>query len=193
MLSSEQTHTRDLFDTVSSKKLKCQHCGSKITGSRADPNRKGRKAKYCSVRCNEAVGKKRLNAKLKAATGVTKPGQWFRNNPEAMMVYAAKLRAKQKGLPFDLTTADITIPTHCPVLGIPLFRKVGKGHNANSPSLDRVDPAKGYVRGNVVVISMLANRIKSDATYEQILAVGRWLEQWHVNANVTLNMDGDGI
>jgi hypothetical protein len=164
-----------------------------ITGSRAGPRKGGLKVKYCSKKCNVATSFKKRCDEQKAATGVTSVGQWYRNNPEATLVMRAKQRAKQNGLPFDLTVADIVIPTHCPALGIPLIQRVGKGHTANSPSLDRVDPAKGYVRGNVVVISMLANRIKSDATHEQILAVGRWLEQWNANANVTPNIDGDGI
>lgn len=37
-----------------------------------------------------------------------------------------------------------------------------------SPSLDRKDPTKGYVRGNVAWISFRANRIKSDASQQEL-------------------------
>lgn len=86
-----------------------------------------------------------------------------RKNPERYMLTRAKIRAKQKNLPFDLTLADITIPTHCPVFGLELFVSSGFATDA-SPELDRIDPQKGYVKGNVIVVSRRANRIKNDAT-----------------------------
>jgi hypothetical protein len=85
------------------------------------------------------------------------------------MVQLAKSRAKRHGLPFNLTEDDIDIPVFCPALGIKLERgEQGRGNFDNSPSLDKIIPAKGYVRGNVVVVSMLANRLKSNATIEQL-------------------------
>ena len=44
------------------------------------------------------------------------------------------------------------------------------------PSLDRIIPAKGYVPGNVIWISTMANTIKQSATANEILAVGYWLK-----------------
>jgi hypothetical protein len=79
----------------------------------------------------------------------------------------AKTRAKTKNLPFNLTVDDVNIPPICPVLGIPLIRSK-RGFAANSPSLDRIKPDKGYVKGNVQVISFKANRIKNDATIEEM-------------------------
>lgn len=67
------------------------------------------------------------------------------------------------------------VPPCCPVLGIPLVRRKGRGVADHSPTLDRLIPAKGYVRGNVMVISMRANRIKSDATLEELERVAAWL------------------
>jgi hypothetical protein len=87
----------------------------------------------------------------------------------------AKHRATRAGVPFTITEADVVVPTHCPALGIPLAPNAGIA-GPNSPSLDRINPRKGYVPGNVVVISMKANRIKSDASADEILAVGRWLQ-----------------
>lgn len=74
----------------------------------------------------------------------------------------AKGRAIKFGLPFSLSVEDIQVPEFCPVLGIRLVRGKGKPHD-NSPSLDRIVPNKGYVRGNVIVISRRANQIKSNA------------------------------
>ena len=50
----------------------------------------------------------------------------------------------------------------CPVLGIPLHL-TGQGiQKDGTPSVDKIIPSKGYMRGNVKIISWLANRIKSD-------------------------------
>ena len=70
-------------------------------------------------------------------------------------------RAKKAGLPCSIDASDLQIPLLCPVLGIPLFRVAGK-YCDNSPSVDRIFPDLGYVKGNVAVISWKANRIKSD-------------------------------
>lgn len=96
-------------------------------------------------------------------------------HPERMMWGKARARASAKGVPFSITPADIVIPSHCPVLGIPLVRKVGRGPGDDSPSLDRIEAAKGYVPGNIVVISLRANRIKNDATLEELERVTAWL------------------
>lgn len=82
----------------------------------------------------------------------------------------AKGRAKAKGIPVDITEADIRIPSVCPVLGIPLFKGTGKLTD-NSPTLDRIDSTGGYTKDNVLVVSARANRIKSDATIEELLKV----------------------
>lgn len=82
----------------------------------------------------------------------------------------AKGRAKTRGLPFDISEADIEIPPLCPVLGIPLVKGQGTPTD-NSPTLDRIDSTKGYTPENVLVVSYRANRIKNDATISELLRV----------------------
>ena len=82
-----------------------------------------------------------------------------------------KYNAKQQGIPFDLKYEDLPeIPTHCPALGIVLRTDAGRGKGArgNAPSLDRIDPSKGYVKGNIVVVSRRANTMKSDGTLQDM-------------------------
>jgi hypothetical protein len=83
------------------------------------------------------------------------------------LVYQAKARAKKIDVPFNITPNDIVMPTHCPVLGIKFEIGVGRQIDA-SATLDRIIPSKGYVRGNVQVISAKANRMKNDASLEDI-------------------------
>ncbi len=91
------------------------------------------------------------------------------------MIKSAKKRAKINGLDFDIDDGDILIPDKCPILSIPLFKGDGKVCD-NSPSLARIIPSKGYVKGNIAVISTRANRIKSNATYEEIQMVADWVK-----------------
>lgn len=92
----------------------------------------------------------------------------------------AKLRASKRGLPFDLTPEYIEsiMPPQmvCPVLGITMERNRGRSR-ANSPTLDRIAPDRGYVMGNVIVISHRANSIKSDATAQEIERVAEWIKK----------------
>jgi hypothetical protein len=83
------------------------------------------------------------------------------------MVQNARVRARATGVPFTITKEDLVIPTHCPILGIPLF-KGPRGGGDNSPSLDKIRPELGYVPGNIIVISNRANRLKADASIEEL-------------------------
>src|SRR3546814_10475475 len=70
------------------------------------------------------------------------------------MVRAARSRAKKLGIACTIDHNSFEVPNVCPVLGIPLFRKGSKGYSDNAPSLDRINPALGYVQGNIIVVSM---------------------------------------
>lgn len=100
---------------------------------------------------------------------------WRARNPEMSMLYNARERAKKMGVLIDITVDDIVIPDVCPVFGFPLERGDGRKQD-NSPSLDRIDNNLGYVRGNVVVVSWLANRIKSNASLDQLKAIVAFYE-----------------
>ena len=88
-------------------------------------------------------------------------------DPRHRLVQHAKKRARDKGIEFAITVEDVTIPDTCPLIGISVFvndDKIGD----NSPSLDRIDNSKGYIPGNVMVVSYKANRMKSNATLEEL-------------------------
>lgn len=100
--------------------------------------------------------------------------RYYYRHPVRRMLYSARARARDLGIPFEIIEADVEVPQVCPALGIPLRYGPG-GRGPDTPSLDRVIPDLGYVPGNVQIISDFANRIKQDATVEQIEAVARWL------------------
>jgi hypothetical protein len=79
------------------------------------------------------------------------------------------------GWGFNLTLEDITIPEFCPILGIKLEKGYGTNRD-NSPSLDRFDPSKGYLKGNVYVVSWRANALKRDGTLEEFKKLIHWME-----------------
>jgi hypothetical protein len=86
------------------------------------------------------------------------------HSPERIMLKFAKIRAKKNGLEFNIDVSDIVIPKYCPVYPeIELCRNKGRV-SYNSPSLDRIDNNKGYVKGNVGVISNKANMLKNNGT-----------------------------
>lgn len=98
--------------------------------------------------------------------------------PEALLVRMARSRAKVKGVPCTITKEHINIPDVCPVLGVPLVKATGKASD-NSPTIDRVIPALGYIPGNVRVISYRANRLKCDSTLGEMELVLADLRKIH--------------
>lgn len=98
-------------------------------------------------------------------------------------------RSKRTKLVFDIKAKDLgAIPKFCPILNIPLF--LGKGKTTiNSPSLDRLDNNEGYIKGNVWIISHLANRIKSDASDEELYNFCNWVRGVKIYSEVNYDYD----
>lgn len=89
-------------------------------------------------------------------------------NPEKWLWNQARKRARDKGLEFTLLVSDIKIPEYCPIMGEKL-EYIPKGFHEYSPSIDRIDSSKGYTIDNIQIISSLANRMKWNATREQLI------------------------
>jgi hypothetical protein len=82
---------------------------------------------------------------------------------------AAKKRSKERGLEFNIEKSDIVIPEYCPYIGVRLTSNSKRGTARTTvASLDRIDSTLGYVKGNVEVISHLANTMKSNANLQQL-------------------------
>lgn len=170
----------------------CSKCGEELPLDQFYPHR--RACKKCeSLRKKEWHKKnsERLNKKYK---------ERYWNNKEASAEYCREWRKDRKenrwfehftankrrdclvrGITFELTPeylASIWVDV-CPVLGIKITDTStlsGNNRPDNIAELDRLVPSLGYVKGNVRWISRRANRIKSDASIEEIRAILKYME-----------------
>lgn len=95
-----------------------------------------------------------------------------------------KLRTKKEnairaGIEFDLMWSDLQWPTHCPITGLQLDYFNSK-REQNSPTFDRIDSRKGYVKGNVAIISARANRIKDNGSAEEHRKIADYIDKMNV-------------
>lgn len=86
------------------------------------------------------------------------------------MMRGVMKRVRERGYEVNITYEDIRIPLVCPILDIELVQ----GGGDNAPTLDRINNNKGYLKDNIQVISYRANRLKSDASPEELIAMGKW-------------------
>jgi len=92
----------------------------------------------------------------------------YRNlDPLKRLVQTSASRARRNNLEHNITVDDLILPDKCPLLGIP-FKQGIKNNYAETYSLDRINPALGYVKRNVWIISMRANTMKSNASKEEL-------------------------
>lgn len=76
--------------------------------------------------------------------------------------------ARSRGLEFDLkliTVRNLLRAERCFYTGVKFSKK---GQSMNRKTVDRVDPSRGYIVGNVVACTLAANGIKSTIESEGI-------------------------
>lgn len=101
---------------------------------------------------------------------------WKDKNREKNLFQLAQHRAKIKGIEFNIEISDIVIPEICPILGLPIKKSID-GNRDLSPSLDRIDNDKGYIKGNVQVISFKANAMKLTANKDELINFSNWVRK----------------
>ena len=96
------------------------------------------------------------------------------NDPRYRLWNSSRINSHTKGIEHSISVEDVPLPTTCRYLGIVLnytkARERGRLRSYDAPSIDRINSLRGYVPGNIQVVSDLANRMKQDATIEQLLA-----------------------
>lgn len=153
-----------MLEALATEFRKCSKCGERksIDGYRLNGLWRMRVCKAC--------GNARRIACFRADPEIKRAGERKRRRekPVAYMLKNAQRRARAAGIEFSLTVADVHIPATCPLLETPIF--AGEGSvKPHSPSLDRKNPKKGYVPGNVWVISQKANVAKNNLTSCELL------------------------
>ena len=123
----------------------------------------------CCKKCYNAAAKE-IRARKRLGLKKARRAAGHILDPRYYMLKGARARALEHGWEFDITLEDIVIPATCPVLGIILEPCEGKARDC-SPSVDRIESAYGYIRGNVRVISYRANLLKNNATIEELSLV----------------------
>jgi len=87
-----------------------------------------------------------------------------------------KSTCEREGVPFNISVDDLKpYPLTCPVLGTPIDWMLTGASSNDSPSIDRMIPEKGYVKGNVRLISQKANRLKGNASVEELKAILKYM------------------
>lgn len=140
------------------------------------------KTQYMAKYLASEKGKKALAEYRKSGKAKIAQERFQRNNPLKYMLNRTRGSAKRRGLEFSLSEADFPVlPEYCPVFGMRL-KYPGDTEGADDPaiaSLDRINNSMGYIAGNVVIISLRANKIKRDASLEDLRALVAWLETKH--------------
>jgi len=105
---------------------------------------------------------------------------YLKKDQHLKLYYAAKGRATQRGIHFSISPEDIVIPEFCPVLRMKLIPKVGGGPlssrvNPDAPTVDRINNDLGYEPGNVQVLSLRANVLKSNGTADEFEKIAEYM------------------
>ena len=119
------------------------------------------------------VYKERYNKVLNRAK------QYTCENQSMRLLHSCKNNAKKQNIEFALKVEDIVIPKTCMYLGIELTNISGEGRVQSNASIDRIDSSKGYLKDNIQVISDLANKMKQNATPEQLVTFAKNILKLH--------------
>lgn len=120
----------------------------------------------------------RIYTKEQRKRAQVRQNEYRAEKPEWYMHLKARTRAKEKNIEFNIDVSDVVMPKYCPVFKKYELKKEPSGKAGPkpwSPSLDRIDNTKGYIKGNVQVISNKANSMKSNASPEELLQFAFWV------------------
>ena len=144
----------------------------KICNKEFEPNSPAQK--ICSDECRyeaKEISKAKWR-KIQKSKWASYTRNWRESNPERSRVTAFRTKANKLGLPFDLTEDFFVVPEICPVLGIPMDSR----DREHAWSVDRLVPENGYTRENCRIISIRANRLKNNASSEELRKILSYIE-----------------
>ena len=150
--------------------MKCRSCDIEKEDSEfhVRKDRSNRLRPYCKL-CSNDIVRARYNAHK-------------RFSPFKLRCSRAKARSLFLNLPFDLTPEYLqSIWTgKCPVTNKNIFLFETERHDENAAELDRMVPSLGYIQGNVTFLSRRINRLKNNATVEELELLIEWMKNHEV-------------
>lgn len=146
--NTQETHLHSPYKKVSLQHRFCENCCAQL-----DVNARRRFLLKNSIEYKDKVNLQKRNSTKKHIV--------------TCMLNRAKRRALKCNLEFNLDETDIVIPDKCPILEVPLTLG-SKGNYEYTPSIDRIDNSKGYIKGNIQIISKKANSMKNSASLEEL-------------------------
>ena len=113
--------------------------------------------------------------------GLKATKRWQKNHPQRAKITDAianaRWRARNGGWEFDelaVRSSLVDLPRNCACCNIEMGSEKVNG-KSRWPSVDRVDPKKGYIRGNIKIICYRCNVLKSDGQIEEFEAIARYM------------------
>ena len=164
-----------MFQNLKSKV--CLTCPAELVGITSKYSSK----RYCEECYKE---RRRVAARKHYANGqpesrrlaAERQKQRVKDSDQYRLFLSAKHRARQVGLEFNIKQEDIVVPEVCPVFKIPFIK-----NSEYTASIDRIDSTKGYVKGNIQILSWKANTMKSNASEEELNMFADWIKTRTVN------------
>lgn len=149
----------------------CPNCGKKwiIWARNTEPVNTFRFCAECNSKLSTWEKKKIVMEKFpeRRKNYLQQKREEFLRNYIKHMIHSSRRRAEEKGIEFNISEEGIIIPEICPILEVPLV--IGTKDNYEySPSIDRIDNSKGYIKGNIMIISKKANSMKNSATLSEL-------------------------
>ena len=170
--------------------FRCKQCNKKYkknyheTYSKRDDVKERRRKKYQeNVEAERLKNRNRRNNNPEHYKELSRKS--YRKNIRSVLLTQSRQRAKRYGYEHNITVEDIIIPEYCPILGIPIFISE-KQCSWNSPSLDRIDNNKGYIKNNVMVMSFRANTLKSNGTAEEFEKILEFLKRMNLGDKIEI-------
>ncbi len=140
----------------------CSNCGKSFESSR-------KTTKACSNNCRNTMLRRKDPEKYRTFSRESYHRTKEANTIKRLFKYA-KARAIKKNIPFNIELSDIILPEVCPILNVRFSNE-----QKYSYSIDRIKPELGYVKGNIQVVSQLANAMKWSSTREERIAFANWV------------------
>lgn len=172
---NKEKELNDFYNHNNTKDGKTHHCKKCMTAYRkANAEKQRLYMRNLRNTNNEKVKKIRRNS--------------YRNTPPHLKVfYQSQSRAKNRNIEFNLQPEDIIVPDKCPYLKVPFI--IGTKDNYQyTHSLDRIDNDKGYIKGNVEVISKKANSMKNNANNNELISFALEIIKRNIDKDIVRTM-----